>query len=227
MAGTLYLVSVGAGDPDWMTLGALKAIERCPVIAAPRVGDTMTALHIAEGAADLSGKVILPLDLPMSAQMQPLYDRAADVLCDALGQGDTAFLCLGDASTFASAFPIGQRVRKRGFAVETVCGVTSFSAAAAKTEMPIGYGSTPVQILPFGCEGFAERLHLPGTKVILKAGRHLPALCKMLEDAGMLDNARAVENCGMAHERIYTDLRKCESLGYFTVVIVHDEKGDA
>lgn len=221
MHGTLYLVSVGAGHPDWMTLHALQTIEHCPVIAAPRVGEAMTALRIAEGAANLSGKEILPLDLPMSREMKSHYDHAAKSICRCLENGkDTAFLCLGDASVYASATPIGSRVQKCGFRVETVAGVTSFCAAAAAAGVPIATGDAPVQILPFGCEDFAERLRLSGTKVILKAGHHMETLCDLLEACGLLADAVAVEHCGMPDERICRDLRNGGDFGYFTVVIV-------
>ena len=65
--GTFYGVSVGPGDPELMTLKAVRCLERCPVIAAPQTsGGQMLALDIAKGAVDLSGKTILPLHFAMS-----------------------------------------------------------------------------------------------------------------------------------------------------------------
>ena len=59
--GTFYGVGVGPGDPELITLKAVRAIERCPVIAAPETrGEKTLALDIARGAVDLTGKTILP-----------------------------------------------------------------------------------------------------------------------------------------------------------------------
>ena len=63
--GTLYGVGVGPGDPELLTLKAVRTIEACPVIAAPRTpGGDMVALDIARQAVDLSGKTILPWIFP-------------------------------------------------------------------------------------------------------------------------------------------------------------------
>lgn len=67
MSGILFGVSVGAGDPELMTLGAVRAIERCKIIAVPRTkGESSLALSIAEQAVDMSGKKILYFDFPMT-----------------------------------------------------------------------------------------------------------------------------------------------------------------
>ena len=65
--GILYGVSVGPGDPELMTVKAVRILERCPVVAAPRTaGEKTLALDIASGAADLTGKTILNLEFAMT-----------------------------------------------------------------------------------------------------------------------------------------------------------------
>ena len=60
--GTFYAVSVGPGDPELLTLQAVRTLERCAVIAAPQTASGhMLALDIARAAVDLRGKKILPL----------------------------------------------------------------------------------------------------------------------------------------------------------------------
>lgn len=219
MTGTLYSVSVGAGDPGWLTLQAVQALGKCRIIAAPRVCGSMTALGIVQGAVGLSGKTLLPLDLPMG-HARCAYETAANALCRALQSGDTALLCLGDASLYASAAVLCDMVRAQGYAVEICPGVPSFCAMAALRGEPLAMGDTPLQILPYGCEGFAERLQLPGAKIIMKCGSHMQALCGLLETLGLLDKAYAAQRIGMPDGSILTDLKAVGESGYFTTVYI-------
>ena len=65
--GKYYSVSVGAGDPENMTLKAVRILEEAPVIAVPQTssGQTM-ALDIAEKVVDFSRKEIVKVRFTMS-----------------------------------------------------------------------------------------------------------------------------------------------------------------
>ena len=100
--GILYGVSVGPGDPELMTVKAVRILERCPVVAAPRTaGEKTLALDIASGAADLRGKTILNLEFAMTrdpAELAASHRAAADTLENELREGrDVAMLNLGEA----------------------------------------------------------------------------------------------------------------------------------
>ncbi|MBR3630924.1 MAG: precorrin-2 C(20)-methyltransferase, partial [Oscillospiraceae bacterium] len=88
MKHTLYGVSTGPGDPELLTLRAVRILGQCSTIAAPqKPGTESLALRIAKQAADLSGKQILPLHFPMTkdaAVLEAAFAEAADRLCDAL-----------------------------------------------------------------------------------------------------------------------------------------------
>ena len=69
MTGTFYGVSVGPGNPELLTLQAVRLLRQCPVLAAPQTASgQMLALDIARRAlgAELDGKTILPLQFAMS-----------------------------------------------------------------------------------------------------------------------------------------------------------------
>ena len=95
--GVFYGVGVGPGDPELLTLKALRTLERCPVIAAPRTksGETL-ALDIVRRAMPLEGKTILPLEFTMSrdpAVLRASRLRAAEAIAAHLAAGlDTAML---------------------------------------------------------------------------------------------------------------------------------------
>ena len=104
-----YAVGVGPGDPMWMTREACAVLEACPVIAAPQTASgEMLALSIAQGAAELGGKTVLPLSFAMSrdaAVRAEGYARAADAIAPELDTGrDVAMVNLGDVSIYATAY---------------------------------------------------------------------------------------------------------------------------
>lgn len=136
MKGMFYAVGVGPGDPMWMTREACAVLEACPVIAAPQTASgEMLALSIAQGAAELGGKTVLPLSFAMSrdaAVRAEGYARAADAIAPELDAGrDVAMVNLGDVSIYATAYYVLDELRRRGYDTRMVPGVASFSAVAA------------------------------------------------------------------------------------------------
>lgn len=65
--GVLYGVGTGPGDPELLTIKAVRTIESCPVIAAPQTADgAMVALDIVRGAVDLTSKTVIPVRFSMT-----------------------------------------------------------------------------------------------------------------------------------------------------------------
>lgn len=226
--GILYGVSVGPGDPELMTLKAVKVIEACPVIAAPRTkGENTLALDIAKGAADVSGKEIIFLDFNMKGGHDvrtSAHRTIASQVMEKLDEGkDVALLNLGDATLFGTWSYIEKIVMDAGYACETVSGVTSFCASAAKLHTSLTKMHLPLHIVP-GISGddIEDELRLPGTKVLMKSGSALPQVMETLENLGMADKASMVVNCGLPNERVLDHMEVVGDEGYFVIVLVGD-----
>ena len=225
--GVFYAVGLGPGDPELVTRKAMRILEQCSVIAAPRThGDGMLALSIAQQAADLEGKIILPISFPMERDEEKRranYQKAANEIEKHLSAGqDVALLNLGDVSIYATGGYLVDLLRVRGYETEMVPGVPSFCAAAARLGESLTERDTPLHILPAGSIPLDEALDLPGTKVLMKAGRRLPEVVAVLERRGLLDRAALVENCGLPGERICRDLSPGAEFGYFTTIVVKE-----
>ena len=105
--GVFYGVGVGPGDPELLTLKALRVLDLCPVIAAPRTkSGEMLALDIVRSAMPLEHKTILPLDFTMSRDRTVRHEshlRSASAIAAHLTAGrDVAMLNLGDVSIYAT-----------------------------------------------------------------------------------------------------------------------------
>ncbi|WP_028518080.1 precorrin-2 C(20)-methyltransferase [Ruminococcus flavefaciens] len=227
--GKLYGVSVGAGDPQLMTVKAVNILESCKVWAVPRTnGENTLAFSIAEQAVDIKDKQIIYLDFPMIRDKQILsenYDRIAQFLCSELKENDVAVPVLGDISVYSTFSYIAERVEANDYETEICAGVTSFCGAAAELKLPLCLGNEPLHIIPYGCKDFDKLLDIRGTKVIMKTGRHSAELADLLHRKGLSEYTSAVENCGLPDEKIYHSLDEVnEELGYFTVFIVNDKE---
>lgn len=238
MSGTLYCVSVGPGDPELMTLKAVRVIRRCQVIALSADGRAAglmegkdnheermkcVAYAIAWGAVpQLDEKEILPLSMPMTKDRQSLkksHEAAAAAIKTLLEEGkDVAYLTLGDTSVYASCMYPAAILKKDGWPIQMVSGVTSFCAAAARLGETLVSGPEQLHILP-SSYGVEEALNLPGVKVLMKSGKELGAVKELLKTRS--DEVTAVERCGMEGERIFHSLEELPpDAGYYTTLIV-------
>lgn len=227
--GILYGVSVGPGDPELMTLQAVRRLQSCPVIAAPQTkSGQMLALEIAQGAVDLTGKTIVPLHFPMSRNgdtLREAHTRAAEMLRHHLDAGqDVAMLNLGDVSVYATFGYLQEILQAEGYETRMLAGVPSFCASAARLNQPLTAGmDEPLTIAPGGAAD--EVLDNAGSKVLMKTGRQLPQTLAVLAAHGKLEHSAMVCNCGLPNEEVWPDLSQYEAArpaGYFATILVKE-----
>ena len=223
--GKLYGVSVGPGDPELLTLKAVRAIRDADVIAVPNIGHgRQTALSIAE--EHIQGKPLIDCSTPMTRDArvrQAAYADNARKICEHLAQGrDVAYLCLGDIGVYASFAPVNEQVRAAGFDVCIIPGITSFSASAARLGVVLCEGPERLLVSPVMSGDVDEILDVPANKVFMKSGREVIALRDKLAERGQLDGASMVANCGLPDEKVFPHLADVteEDADYFSVVIV-------
>lgn len=229
MKGILYGVGVGPGDPELLTAKAIRLLRECDAVAAPKSADgRQTALDIASPYIG-QDKTILLFDMPMTHDRQARnasHDAAADALCALLDEGKTVvFLTLGDPTIYSTYWYVHKRVAARGYAAELVPGVPSFCAAAAAMGRALCEDGEMLHIIPASHGREREGLALPGSKVLMKAGRGVLRVRDELRESGQLEQAALVERCGMEGERVICDLDELdEPSGYFSIILVKEER---
>lgn len=227
--GVLYGVSVGPGDPELLTVKAVRVLERCGVIAAPRTrsGGTL-ALDIVRRAVSLEGKTVLPMFFSMGRdkeEWRESHRRAAAEIQAHLDEGrDVAMPNLGDVSIYSTFGYLMELLREKGYEAVMIPGVPSFCAAAARLGVSLVSGDSPLHVIPVGGGSLEPALDWPGAKVLMKAGGHLPEVAEALRKGGQLERAALVEDCGLPTERVCSGLTEdMEKTGYFATVIVKEQ----
>ena len=227
VAGILYGVGVGPGDPKMMTYQAVEVIKESPVIAVPADGKQKAVSYkIAAGLIEnLEEKYCLNLSTPMTKNQEILnqaYIFAADEIIEQLKKGnDVAYLTLGDPTIYCTYIYIHRLVKERGFEAKIINGVPSFCAVSAKLSDSLVDRAQQLHIIPSSYE-IEEALNLPGTKILMKSASKISQVKEKLRQEGK--QAAMIENCGMPGEHIYRSTEEIpENAGYFSIVVVKDE----
>ncbi len=246
MSGIFYGVGVGPGDPQLMTLQAVRILTECDVIAVPVSGnlaepvcdpggekrqhggylEKCAAYQIILGAGiRTEKKSILYLPMPMMKEKETLrriHDDCAGYTEKFLDGGrSVALITLGDPSVYSTCMYVYKRIRAAGYETMLVPGVPSFCAAAARMDVSLAENSEELHIIP-ASYGIEEGLKLPGTKVLMKAGKKIPYVRQTVKEQGL--KLCMAENCGMEQERIYRSADEIpDQASYYSLFIVKEK----
>lgn len=205
--GTLYGLGVGPGDPELITLKARRVLQSVPVIAypAPEEGDSMARAIAAPHVPD--GRVEIAIRTPMTPGNFPaneVYDRYAAEIGAHLGEGrDVAVLCEGDPFLYGSFMYVFARLAGE-YAVEVVPGVSSLGAVAAVAGRPLVSRNQVLTVLPAPLDEkeLERRLADTDAAAIMKVGRHLQKVKRVLNRLGLDEGAEYVERASMTGEKV-------------------------
>jgi precorrin-2/cobalt-factor-2 C20-methyltransferase len=201
-------------------------LSRAQVVAypAPERGESLAraiaAQHIPPGRAEIALR--LPFDPARSSE--PGYAAGAKAIAAHLSAGrDVVCLCAGDPLLYGSFVALAARLEGR-FAVKIVPGVSSLTASAAVLGQALAARDEALAVIPATrSEADIERLVLGAdSSAIIKLGRHVAKVARVLERHGLADRARYVERVGMADQRVRTLAEAVtEGAPYFAMILVH------
>ena len=228
--GTLYGIGVGPGDPELITLKALKVLHRVPYIFAACSTKNAYSLALSIVRCHLNGAGIEHLPFPMSKDSQVLasaWEENARRVLEVLDTGsDAAFVTLGDPltySTFGYLLKTLKRLRPEMHIV-TIPGITSYCAAAALTHIPLTEGEESFYLVSgaLGAARLKEVVDKSDTIVMLKTYRHFEEIYQALEEMDLLDRSTCISRCGLNGETVVENLRdlKGRKLPYLSMVII-------
>ena len=237
MRGKFYIVGVGPGAPDLLTVRAIRVLERIPVLFVPkgRSEGSSVALAIIENAVSLKNKEVIELYFPMdkirrvsetSETVQTAWQQAAAAVLNKLDAGiDSAFPTLGDPSFYSTAQYLLMVLARKipDLRAEIVPGVSAISAAACSGRVPVALGDERIAVLPatYEEEGIREALLSYDTVVFMKIHKALDRILTTLQELTLLDRAFIVEKASMEDERVIPASQARDiGLHYFSTMIV-------
>lgn len=232
--GRLIGVGTGPGDPELLTVKAVRALEKADVVAyfakAGRHGNGRT---VVDGLlrADVT---LLPLYYPVTTeidkhhddykrQITAFYDTSADAVAAHLNEGRTvAILSEGDPLFYGSYMHLHVRLATR-YPTEVIPGITAMSGCWSLAGMPIVQGDDVLSVLPGTMDEaeLARRLADTEAAVIMKVGRNLPKIRRALQTAGRLLGAVYVERGTMSNEAMIQLAERDDSdAPYFSLILI-------
>lgn len=245
MTGKLYVIGVGPGDPELLTLKAMRILKTISCICVPkgREEGSSIALSIVENAMDLRDKEILEVYFPMkktrkTSRREGAHDKdsatrdldtkwreAAEAILSKLNKGDTAFITLGDPTIYSTFFYLydGLLELDPELDIEIVPGVSSITASSARAKISLGLGNEKIAILPTNYAGdLTQTIEAFDTVVLMKVHKEFENVLNTLKEMSLLKNTFYISRAGMEGERIVADITdvKPEDLNYFSMVIV-------
>ncbi len=206
MTGELVGIGLGPGDPELLTLKAVRALGRMDVIAiiSSRSGrplaEPLALPHLRSDARVLRFESPMREDAPTRRRF---YDRLAATLAEELEQGrHVGVPCLGDPLFYGSFGHLLDRLAEH-FSCSVVPGVTAVQAASASLGVPVCRGHETLSVLPAVLPDrlLETRIRASDQVVVLKAGPHLPRLRAVLERSAEAFDAWMASEVGMAGER--------------------------
>jgi precorrin-2/cobalt-factor-2 C20-methyltransferase len=227
-------VGVGPGDPELMTLTALRALREADVVAHfakagnPSKARAIAAGHLRPGIAEVPLLYPVTTEIPRHepaycSEIAAFYDGCADTLAAHLDERrSVAVICEGDPLFYGSYMHLHVRLAAR-YPTEVIAGVTGMSGCWSAVGAPITQGDDVFTVLPGTLpeEELERRLADADAAVIMKLGRNLPKVRRALARSGHLARAMYVERGTMTDAVVMPLADKADDCApYFAIVLV-------
>ena len=228
MRGIAYGVGVGPGDPELMTLKAVRMIRENDLFAVPGKDPRQAVAYkiAVQAVPELADKEIISVYMPMVKNREFVdeeHKKGAKLLEEYLDQGrNVVYLTLGDPTVYCTFSYLQHILERDGYKVELISGITSFCAAAARLNIPLGEWDEQIHIIPavHKTEALPEE---PGNYVLMKSASHMKEIKELLRESGR--DVNAVIDCGMESEIVCRSTEEIpDDAGYFSLIIAKEKK---
>ena len=228
MKGTLYGIGVGPGDPDLLTMKAVKAIQKVDIIIAPKTEkkDGSVAYNIAKPYLKDDVKVVYQV-FPMVKGFEhddAAWEQNKKEILSFLDEGkNVAFLTLGDAMFYSTYIYVFRRLAKEDIHIETIPGIPAFVAMGSHLGRPLVEGNDIISVIPATADmdKIKSVLKVSDNVAIMKVYKNFAEIADLLEENGMIENSVMVSRCGLPDEVRIDDIKaaKNEKVNYLSTIL--------
>ena len=224
--GKFIGIGVGPGDPDLLTVKAVKTLNKVDVICAPKSSKSKPSVALSIINPVLHNReseyeTLEPL-FPMiedKKELQKYWADAAQVIIEKLDEGlDVAFITLGDPSVYSTFSYVFKIIEGRDFETMVIPGITSFTGCAASAKMQLAEKDEIMVIVPKVDERLSQIMACGDTFVIMKTSRHSDMLEDIINQDKRDKEIISVQNCSMKDEKIFDGF--VEDKKYLSTTIV-------
>ena len=228
--GIFYGIGVGPGDPDLITLKAVKILSQVDIVyaAASTKNNHSLAVNIAEQHIPEHTAVKM-LRFPMTRDKRETrtawQSHAKTILEDIRDGKNVAFLTLGDSMTYSTFGYLLKHVKKIApeVDIQTIPGITSYQAAAARLNTPLVEGEESLMVVS-GAKGgnhLRELAGKPENVVFMKAYRNVGDIKDAIDEVGGYPSSVGIKNCSHLNEEIIPDINvlRDRAPDYWTLII--------
>ena len=229
MSGIFYGIGVGPGDPELLTVKAIKAIEKVDVLIAPKTEkkDGSVALTVA--------KPYLKKDVEIVYQVFPMVKGFAENSTDAwesnkqeilelLRAGkNVAFLTIGDPMFYSTYIYVFRLLENEGVEIQTIPGIPAFAAIGSQLGYPIVEGDDVLSIIPATAspEKVEKAMQAADNVVLMKVYKNFEEVADMLDKNEMAEQAVLVSRAGLDDEKIIYNVlaHNMDKLNYLSTIL--------
>ena len=209
--GKLIGIGVGPGDTELLTLKAAKVLKTVPVVFSPKSSKEKESIALSivrpilEERKDYKRLMLVEPIFPMiedKEELEKIWTSASELIAQYLNSGrDVAFITLGDTSIFSTYSYVQKRLMGR-YEIETIPGITSFTACAAARNKALVEQNDILTIVPKIDDRLEQVLDYSDSVVLMKASRNTSELESTIESKNRPKEIYSVQNCTRENEKI-------------------------
>ena len=209
--GKLIGIGVGPGDSELLTLKAVRILKSVPVVFSPKSSKEKESIALSivrpilEERPDYKRLMLVEPIFPMiedEEELEKVWTSASEMIAQYLDSGrDVAFITLGDSSIFSTYSYVQKKLIDR-YEIETVPGITSFTACAAARNKALVEQNDILTVVPKIDDRLESVLEFSDSVVLMKASRNTSDLEKVIEAKNRPKDIYSVQNCTRENEKI-------------------------
>ncbi len=232
MSQPIHIVSLGPGDPELVTLKALKHLQAADVLYCPAASCKHSSMPSRAGsillALGIESHKIHYFYVSMNKQRQRAkedYAKVTNSMAKDWAKNKRIVLCVqGDAGFYSSGYYIGELLEDQAIPIERIAGVPAFIAAGTLANLHIAKQTETLQILPFvsAYQDLETTCKTKDTVVVMKLSQNKDIIKRFIQE-----NTDYIfhyfENIGVEGKEFYTkdknDILQSK-FPYFSLLII-------